>query len=72
MMANPTEGISVDPDENNLQHWNVTLLGPVSFLMPEELELTSQSGTGYEGGKFILGVNFTHDFPFKAPTVRSS
>jgi hypothetical protein len=36
LMNSPLEGISINPDENNLQHWDVTMLGPVRLLYTHE------------------------------------
>ena len=32
-MAQPVEGVTVVPDENNIQSWQVIIRGPVSFGM---------------------------------------
>ncbi len=32
-MAQPLEGITINPDENNIQSWEVTIRGPVSNLV---------------------------------------
>ncbi|CAD6570805.1 MAG: hypothetical protein TREMPRED_006027 [Tremellales sp. Tagirdzhanova-0007] len=55
LMAQPVEGVTVIPDENNIQSWQVFIQGPPK--------------TAYANGKFVLSVEFSHDFPFKAPTV---
>ena len=47
---------SVYFDEDNILKWYVTLIGP-----PD---------TYYENGIFNLEINFTNEYPFRAPTVR--
>ncbi|ORY31365.1 ubiquitin-conjugating enzyme/RWD-like protein [Naematelia encephala] len=52
----PLKNIEIVPNENNMQHWTVTITGP--------------SGTPYKGGKFIMTVEFTLEFPFKPPAIK--
>lgn len=33
-MAQPLEGITITPDENNMQSWEVVIRGPVSSHLP--------------------------------------
>ena len=49
--------MSVQFEGDNVAKWNVTILGP--------------AGTPYEGGKFVVNVDFTDNYPFKAPKVSS-
>ncbi|EIW73700.1 hypothetical protein M231_01064 [Tremella mesenterica] len=56
MYAEPLPGITITPNESNLQKWDVEIKGP--------------PGSPYEGGKFHLNVEFAHDYPFRAPQVK--
>lgn len=47
---------SINFDEDNILKWFVTIIGP-----PD---------TFYENGLFNLEINFTEEYPFRAPTVR--
>ena len=52
---NPIEGVSIALVGDNLTNWNATIIGP--------------QDTPYEGGKFIVNIDFSDNYPFKAPKV---
>jgi len=52
---NPVKGISFKMNEKDMKKWTGTLLGP--------------AGSPYEGGMWDLRIEFTEDYPFKAPKV---
>ena len=68
-MTEPLDNIIVVPNEGNIMIWEATISGPVSHLPNERDQLTSQAGP-YSGGRFVLGIEFGHEYPFKAPLVR--
>ena len=51
----PIEGVTIEPDGTNPCLWTVKLEGPAD--------------TPYLGGKFNVTVDFTENYPFKAPKV---
>ncbi len=51
----PIEGVSIALVGDALTQWNATIIGP--------------SDTPYEGGKFIVNIDFSDNYPFKAPKV---
>ncbi|WVQ96706.1 hypothetical protein IAU59_003813 [Kwoniella sp. CBS 9459] len=55
LMTAPPRGISVVPDEENIQLWQITMIGP--------------SGTPFAKGKFSLTADFSKDYPFKPPVI---
>ncbi|WVF69204.1 hypothetical protein IAT40_003980 [Kwoniella sp. CBS 6097] len=55
LMSSPPRGITVLPDEENIQLWQITMIGP--------------SGTPYAKGKFSLTADFSKDYPFKPPVI---
>ena len=53
--SNPIEGVNIDLVGDNLTNWNATIIGP--------------GDTPFEGGKFIVNIDFSDNYPFKAPKV---
>lgn len=53
LIKNPLENISAGPISDNILKWEATIIGP--------------EGTPYEGGIFKIAIDFTTDYPFKAP-----
>lgn len=51
----PIEGVSIALVADSLTNWNATIIGP--------------QDTPYEGGKFIVNIDFSDNYPFKAPKV---
>ena len=51
----PIEGVSIAIVGDTLTNWNATIIGP--------------QDTPYEGGKFIVNIDFSDNYPFKAPKV---
>eukprot|EP01091_Cochliopodium_minus_P018511 TRINITY_DN7532_c0_g1_i1.p1 TRINITY_DN7532_c0_g1~~TRINITY_DN7532_c0_g1_i1.p1 ORF type:complete len:169 (+),score=42.78 TRINITY_DN7532_c0_g1_i1:25-531(+) len=51
----PPDGVSAAPNENNIMMWHAVIFGP------EE--------TTWEGGTFKLSMEFTEEYPNKAPKV---
>ena len=53
LIKNPIENVSAGPLSDNILKWEATIIGP--------------TGTPYEGGIFKVSMDFTVDYPFKAP-----
>ena len=53
LFLEPIENISAGPISDNIYQWEATIIGP--------------EGTPYHGGIFKLKMDFTTDYPFKAP-----
>lgn len=51
----PIEGVSIALVGDTLTQWNATIMGP--------------QDTPYENGKFIVMIDFSDNYPFKAPKV---
>ena len=56
IQADPPEGISGTPSESNIMIWSAVIFGP-----PD---------TPFEDGIFKLSLEFTEEYPNRAPTVR--
>jgi len=56
LQTDPPEGISGAPCDNNIMLWHAVIFGP--------------EDTPWEGGTFKLMLQFTEDYPNKAPTVK--
>jgi ubiquitin-conjugating enzyme E2 N len=56
LIAEPVEGISAAPTEENMRYFNVVIVGPNS--------------SPYEGGVFKLELFLPEDYPMAAPKVR--
>ena len=54
-MNKPIEGVSIALAGDALNQWNAIIIGP--------------SDTPYEGGMFIVNIDFSANYPFKAPKV---
>ena len=54
--THPPENIIAGPLDNNLMHWNATIIGPTD--------------SPYEGGKFNLDIEFPNNYPFQPPTIK--
>ncbi len=50
------ENISVKLVNDELIHWNATIIGPV--------------GSPFEGGNFTLDITFPSEYPFKPPVIK--
>ena len=56
LQADPPAGVTAAPDDANILVWQAVIFGP--------------DDTPWEGGTFRLEMNFSEDYPNKAPAVR--
>jgi len=57
LLAEPVEGVSATPYEDNLRYFNVAIAGPMD--------------SPFEGGLFRLELFLPAEYPMKAPKVRA-
>ena len=48
--------MAINPTENDVMIWNITIDGP--------------EGTPFIGGKFVVNLDFTDNYPFKPPKIK--
>jgi len=56
LQTDPPQGVSAAPMDNNILKWHAVIFGP--------------EDTAWEGGTFKLSLEFTEDYPNKAPVVK--
>ncbi|KAI8361716.1 ubiquitin-conjugating enzyme/RWD-like protein [Blakeslea trispora] len=56
LTKNPPQGVSAEPIDEDMFHWQGILEGP--------------KGTPYQGGRFKLDIAFSADYPFKPPKIK--
>lgn len=56
MNSDPVPGVTIDLVQDSIVNWNVKIQGP--------------AGTPYEGGTFIVNVDFSDNYPFKCPNMK--
>ena len=56
MQTDPPEGVNGAPCDNDIMKWHAVIFGP--------------DDTAWEDGTFKLSVEFTEEYPDKAPTVK--
>ena len=52
----PIAGVEIEKKNDSLLQWNVAIMGP--------------EGSFYEGGRFIIEIDFSDNYPFKCPKMR--
>jgi ubiquitin-conjugating enzyme E2 A len=53
LLSEPISGISASPNEDDIMMWKAVIFGP--------------EDTPWEGGTFLLTIEFTEQFPNQAP-----
>ena len=68
---NPCEGVSIEIVGDVLTQWVATVIGPVShyILRLSRQLIFIQDDTPYAGGNFQISIDFSDNYPFKAPKV---
>ena len=56
LQQDPPEGVNASPQPENIMRWNAVIFGP--------------DGTIWDGGVFKLRMEFSEDYPNKAPLVK--
>lgn len=56
LQNDPPLGVNASPHADNVMQWNAVIFGP--------------EGTIWEDGIFRLSMDFSEDYPQKAPTVK--
>jgi ubiquitin-protein ligase len=56
LKSDPPLGVNASPHNDNVMQWNAVIFGP--------------DGTIWEDGIFRLTMEFSEDYPQKAPTVK--
>jgi ubiquitin-conjugating enzyme E2 A len=56
LQTDPPEGVNACPREDCFMNWNAVIFGP--------------EGTIWDGGIFRLSMEFSEDYPNKAPVVK--
>ena len=56
MGVDPIPGASIALVHDNIVNWDVTIDGP--------------AGTPFEGGKFVVNIDFSNNYPFKCPVMK--
>lgn len=68
LIDSPMEGVSIQTKtEDDVTVWHAVVDGPVIILSDQYL----QKDSPYEGGKFTVEIDFTDNYPFKSPKVKS-
>ena len=52
----PISGVTIELVQDSIVNWNVKIAGP--------------AGTPYEGGTFVVNVDFSDNYPFKCPNMK--
>ena len=61
------DGVSIQTkSEDDVTIWHASIQGPVIIF---NFDLYLQKDSPYESGKFTVEIDFTDNYPFKAPKV---